>query len=207
MLPFASPLVGRQAQAARLAYTGRNPTGTLAALGVQVGDLLVIGQAVDGYKADAPPISAGGAWVYIINGGQGGSIYYRFVTQADLGGRVRAGDAGDFYLVVYRGARSVGVRNLTGGGTTSPGTFTISGVKKAPRHAGFVFAMSAPLYYTYAPTGPAAWQQRFHETAQANVGLWDRLYPDNPLYVDQTPFSLTQSGGSATQFVLMELIR
>jgi hypothetical protein len=202
MLPFASPLLARQGQAARMVNTGHNPTTTLTAFGVQVGDLMIVGQSANRRQGD-PPTSAGGAWQFVVEGSQGGAIYYRFATAADLGAKVSG--SGDFYLVAYRGARSVSQRIATS--SDQAGSFSIAGVKKSPRHAGFVLMLANAQGYAAQPTAPATWAQRFLETQQANVGLWDRLYPANPIYVDQTAFTVTrQNAGSATQLVLLELI-
>jgi hypothetical protein len=209
MIPFGA-LFATQATGATLTYVGNSGATTLGSLGVRAGDMLfLLQQALPPQNGASPSSGSGAAWSNYGQGGQGATIWGKRAVSADISARVNSTDGGAFTLVVYTnnaGLTSKGVIN----GTQGIARVGIAGFKKAQTHAGLIIiTRSQGTANSTTPDQPSAWVKRAGASATSGggaVGIFDRLYPANQLYVDNTDFG-APSQGTDTSMSVYELTR
>lgn len=202
MFPLSAPLLGKQGfVSARLvrsqSYSGTSPT--LASLGAQAGDMVVV-------IAQASGPTAPGTWTGVAVGGSGAGISWRQITSGDLASGVNAGTS----LSIYRGAVS-----LTQVASSSSGTVgtpvTAAGFARNGKHAGLIgfTRTTGDGFNTPGISSPTAWVSRgqsiyyWGAAAPANatgVNLQDRLTPPNDIYSGQNIVSGGPAGAGATSY-------
>ena len=206
MLPFPTALFGGASRDARLIYNGRQPTGTLASLGVAVDDLLIVTQKNDGQSSGGPPVAGSkGPWTLVFRGYGGGGTFTRLATSADLAAAVASDTGADFALTVHRGARTLAQRS-TRTAASSSANYTLDSFPRDPRHAGLLLlAGNNNGQPANLPTAPATWTQRYVFSGGVTVSLFDRLAPPNTRYASGAMTMISVSAGS--NLTLFELLR